>query len=321
MYPPQDLKVLRLIHKTIESVLTHGPEFEALLMSAETVKTDVKFSWLWDARSTEGVYYRWKLWEIVTGSSAAGRVAAVEVFEPSAQIAAIWIPPRRALKYEWAGSLKDVVEDEGFSSEELDDERDDSDREEEGERPVGLLGGEGRRGRGYLGVLERAKLVHLISRIPTQTSRVRRGDVGRVMAFAMEHAEGGMGEEVVAVLVGNILKPLAFTKAAKIDSSDDEDDTPPKPTDENENYAAKIIGLWLISDILSNSSLGIRNAWRYRQLFDTALREKRVFAHLGDVYRTPGWGRMKAEKFRRGVVEGVLEWWEVCSPPPPNLHE
>ena len=28
--------------------------------------------------------------------------------------------------------------------------------------------------------------------------------MGRVMAFAMEHAEGGMGEEVVAVLVANV---------------------------------------------------------------------------------------------------------------------
>lgn len=310
MYPPTDLKVLRLIHKTIESVLTHGAEFEALLMGAESVKTDVKFSWLWDARSPEAVYYRWKMWEIVTGSTSAGRVAAVEVFEPSAQISAIWIPPKKGLKYEWAGSLKDVVEDGDFSSEELEDERDDSDREDAGERPVGLMGGEGRKGRGYLGVLERAKLVHLISRIPTQTSRVRRGDIGRVMAFAMEHAEGGMGEEVVAVLVGNVLKPLAFTKAAKAETDDDEEEKETK-ADEKEDYAAKIIGLWLISDILSNSSLGIRNAWRYRQLFDTALREKRVFAHLGDVYRTSGWGRMKAEKFRRGVVEGVLEWWEV----------
>lgn len=220
MHPPQDLKVLRLIHKTIESVLTQGPEFEALLMSSEVVKNDAKFSWLWDARSPEGVYYRWKLWDIVSGTPGGG---AVDMFEPSSSLSTVWIPPKKGLKYEWTGSLKDVVEDDEFSSEDLEDDRDDSDREDEPERPVGLLGGgEGRRGRGYLGVLERAKLVHLIckkpcpqdseivadvrrtGRIPTQTSKVRRGDVGRVMAFAMEHAEGGMGEEVVAVLVGNV---------------------------------------------------------------------------------------------------------------------
>ncbi|RPB01978.1 hypothetical protein L873DRAFT_1788010 [Choiromyces venosus 120613-1] len=314
---PSDLKVLRLIHKTIESVLTHGPEFEALLMSSNTVKSDVRFSWLWDARSPEGVYYRWKLWEIISGTTRERKVA-VDIFEPSSSLVTIWLPPRKTLKYEWAGTLRDVIEDEGFSSEELEDDRDDSDREEEMERPVGLMGsGDGRRGRGYLGVLERAKLIHLISRIPAQTSKVRRGDVGRVMAFAMEHAEGGMGEEVVAVLVGNdcqqVLKPLAFTKAAKREDASDYDNEGGSEKNNKENpdtSAAKVIGLWLISDILSNSSLGIRNAWRYRQLFDVALREKGVFNHLGKVWKGSGWGRMKAEKFRRGVVEGVLEWWE-----------
>ncbi|CAZ82582.1 unnamed protein product [Tuber melanosporum] len=311
---PSDLKVLRLIHKTIESVLTHGPEFEALLMSSNIVKNDVKFSWLWDARSPEGVYYRWKLWEIISGTPRE-QIGGVDMFEPSSSLTTIWSPPRRMLKYEWAGTLRDVIEDEGFSSEELEDDRDDSDREEEIERPIGLMGiGEERRGRGYLGVLERAKLIHLISRIPTQTSKVRRGDVGRVMAFAMEHAEGGMGEEVVTVLVGNVVKPLAFSKAAKRENTPDGDDYNEVGSENNEGNldtsAAKVIGLWLISDILSNSSLGIRNAWRYRQLFDVALREKGVFSHLGGVWKGSGWGRMKAEKFRRGVVEGVLEWWE-----------
>ncbi|PWW79703.1 hypothetical protein C7212DRAFT_305036, partial [Tuber magnatum] len=95
----------------------------------------------------------------------------------------------------------------------------------------------------------------------------------------MEHAEGGMGEEVVAVLVGNVLKPLAFTKAAKRDNTADDDDLRGSENNEEnpDTSAAKVIGLWLISDILSNSSLGIRNAWRYRQLFDAALREKGVF--------------------------------------------
>ncbi|CUS08356.1 unnamed protein product [Tuber aestivum] len=308
---PADLKVLRLIHKTIESVLTHGPEFEALLMSSNTVKSDIKFSWLWDARSTEGVYYRWKLWEIISGTTWE-RTGGVDLFEPSSSLATTWFPPRRTLKYEWAGALQDVKDDESFSSEELEDDRDESDREDEIERPVGLQGsGESRRGRGFLGVLERAKLIHLISRIPTQTSKVRRGDVGRVMAFAMEHAEGGMGEEVVAVLVGNVLKPFAFTKAALRENTTDDDQRVSENNDESpDTSAARVIGLWLISDILSNSSLGIRNAWRYRQLFDVALREKGVFNHLGRVWKGSGWGRMKAEKFRRGVVEGVLEWWE-----------
>lgn len=164
VHPPQDLKTLKLVHKTIESVLKHGPEFEALLMANEGVKKDPKFSWLWDARSAAGVYYRYKLWEILTGYGELEKrklANAVEVFEPTPAISALWIPPKKSLKYEWAGSLKDVVEDDGFVSDEL--EEDDSDRENGEDRPVGLSGGEGKKGRGYLGVLDRAKLIHLIS--------------------------------------------------------------------------------------------------------------------------------------------------------------
>jgi U2-associated protein SR140 len=316
--PPQDLKVLKLIHRTIESLLTHGTEFEALLMSQDSVRNDPKFAWLWDARSPAGVYYRWKLWEIVTGFSIdKPYTPTVDIFDSAG--GAVWVPPKKPLKYEWASSLKDVVEDYDFMSDELDE--DDSDAEDhrhhDDDRPVGLAGGDGggKKQKGYLGVLESAKLIHLISRIPTATTKVRRGDVGRVMAFAMEHAEGGMGEEIVEILVSNVLNPLACTKAAKRNPEDSEDSAEAAAAMADEKpdaSAAKIVALWIISDVLSNSSLGVRAAWRYRQLFDTALREKRVFEHLGEVYRESGWGRMKAEKFRRMVVEGVLEGWEVC---------
>ncbi|RPB14389.1 hypothetical protein P167DRAFT_563866 [Morchella conica CCBAS932] len=306
--PPNDIRQLRLIHKTLEALITHGPAFEALLMASDDVRSDARFAWLWDARSPAGVYYRWKLWSLVTGQHRPP--PAIEVFEPTPALAALWIPPRRALRYEFAGAMRDVREDSDFSSEELLE-----DDEDEGGAGGGAA--EGVEKRGYLGVLGRAKLVHLVARVPTQTMKVRRGDVGRVMAFAMEHAEGGMGEEVVDVLVGNVLRPLAFTRAAKGEDDDEEEKEKEKEKEEGsgekgaeETHAAKIVALWIISDVLSNSSLGIRNAWRYRQLFDVALRERGVFAHLGEVYRTPGWGRMKAEKFRRGVVEGVLEWWE-----------
>ncbi|KAA8905052.1 hypothetical protein FN846DRAFT_779148 [Sphaerosporella brunnea] len=309
--PPQDLKTLKLIHRTIESLLTHGTEFEALLMSQDSVRNDPKFAWLWDARSPAGVYYRWKLWEIVTGFAIDKQYTpTVEIFDSVA--GAVWVPPRKPLKYEWAGSLKDVVEDYDFMSDELDEDDSDDDHHRDDDRSGGLAGGDGKKQKGYLGVLERAKLIHLVSRMPTTTSKVRRGDVGRVMAFAMEHAEGGMGEEVVQILVSNVLKPLALTKAAKAtDEDSDEDRDKEKDKEEKPDAsAAKIVALWIISDVLSNSSLGVRAAWRYRQLFDTALREKKVFEHLGEIYRESGWGRMKAEKFRRMVVDGVLEGWE-----------
>ena len=323
---PGDLKILKLIHRTIEALLTHGPEFEALLMSQDSVRQDPKFAWLWDARSEAGVYYRWKLWEILTGFSVDKPFTPiVELFDTANSV---WIPPRRPLKYEFANSLEDVVDDYSFQSDEDDDGSDQEhhhhshhhnrhhgrnrshhrhqkhqgQHQDQNQHPHPSQ--QAGPSSSYLGVLERAKLLHLVARVPTTTSKVRRGDVGRVMAFAMEHAEGGKGEEVVAVLVANVLRPLAFTSVAPSASASLEADA----------SSAKIVALWLISDVLSNSSLGVRAAWRYRQLFENALRERRVFAHLGDIYRESGWGRMKAEKFRRMVVEGVLEGWEVRRP-------
>jgi U2-associated protein SR140 len=53
--PPSDLKQLKLIHKTLEALLTYGPEFEALLMSRTDVQREEKWSWLWNPRSPGGV--------------------------------------------------------------------------------------------------------------------------------------------------------------------------------------------------------------------------------------------------------------------------
>jgi U2-associated protein SR140 len=67
---PSDIKQLRLIHKTLENLLNYGPEFEALLMSRPEVQKEEKWAWIWDARSPGGVYYRWKLWQIITDPRA-----------------------------------------------------------------------------------------------------------------------------------------------------------------------------------------------------------------------------------------------------------
>ena len=45
------------------------PEFEALLMTRPEVQRDERWAWLWDPRSPGGVWYRWRLWTILTGAS------------------------------------------------------------------------------------------------------------------------------------------------------------------------------------------------------------------------------------------------------------
>ena len=321
--PPSDLKQLRLIHKTLEALLTHGSEFEALLMSRRDVQLDEKWAWLWDSRSIGGVYYRWKLWDILTGSSRRrGRnfsSAPQRVFEGGAE----WAMPERPLQYEYATRLEDFVSDSDYDSSEEEDSGDEGRRRyahHHGGAPPPdgpSLAGDSE---AYLNPLQKAKLTHLLARLPITNAKLRRGDVARITAFAIQHAGEG-AEEVVQMITSNVQKPFSFTSAnsdrkTSTENKYDEDpaeDTPKPPANEKEKEdtsPAKLIGLYLISDILSSSSTsGVRHAWRYRQLFEAAFKRQKTFEHLGRLDKEMGWGRLRAEKWKRSV-QSVLGLWE-----------
>jgi len=57
----------------------------------------------------------------------------------------------------------------------------------------------------------------------------------------------------------------------------------------------------------------VRHAWRYRQLFETALKQRRVFERLGRMEKRMNWGRLRAEKWKRSVgnILGLWEGWCV----------
>ncbi|KAF8462967.1 hypothetical protein BDZ91DRAFT_732763 [Kalaharituber pfeilii] len=346
--PPTNLRMLKLIHKTVESVFTHGPEFEALLMSNESVRKDEKWSFLFDTRGEAHAYYRWRLWEVLSGATYTDLTSlsrGVEIFEGPNQ--PLWVPPKRSLRYEWAGNLEDIVDDpdyrsdgdlSGSDSDNDEGRRDRAHRDGSGPLPHGGLGLDssgGKDTRTYLGPLKRAKLMWLVSRVPTSTTKVRRGDIARVMAFAIENAAAA--EEVVEVLVGNVVRPLGFQKqllegnagedgkGEREGSTDDKQETLERKEEkererETDVSGAKVVALYLLSDVLSNSSLGVRNAWRYRGLVEQKLREAKVMESLGGTYRSEGWGRIRREKFRR-LVTGVLGLWESWNVFPQGTHE
>jgi U2-associated protein SR140 len=71
-----------------------------------------------------------------------------------------------------------------------------------------------------------------------------------------------------------------------------------------------LAGLYAVSDILSSSSTsGIRHAWRFRQSFESALKERKTFEALGLMATKLHWGRLKAEKWKRSVGM-ILNLWE-----------
>lgn len=344
---PSNLKELKLIHRTIESLLSHGPEFEALLMSRPGVQRSEKWHWIWNPRSKGGVYYRWKLWDVITdagakrertrsayglasstASSAGGRIMPMVLFEGEAA----WIPPegkgkgskKRGLPFEYTTRFEELVSDEDYDSSDEEDDDDEARRRREGagsDAPTSALNPEDE-GPSYLTPLHKAKLTHLLSRLPTSTGRLRKGDVARVTAFAIEHAGSG-AEEIVDMAVRNVLRPFSWTRANPglddvVDAfrRDDAafnvnvDGTSQQQQQKPDTSSSKLIALYLISDILSSSSTsGVRHAWRYRTLFETALSTHNIFSHLGRIEKELGWGKLRAEKWRRSV-RSVLSLWD-----------
>lgn len=325
--PPSDLKQLKLIHKTLEALLTHGPEFEALLMSRADVQKDQKWAWLWDPRSAGGVWYRWRLWDILTGAQKrikTGRTRNADPIQTVFDGGAAWAAPERVLPFEYVTDIEEFVSDSEYDSSEDEDSGDEGRRRHQHYQggappPEGMLGVIDAESQAYLNPLQKAKLVHLLARLPTTNAKLRRGDVARVTAFAIQRAGEG-AEEVVDMITANVHNPFALSAAnperksgiedfaQRDDEEGIEDDK--KPTEKEDSSSARLIALYIISDILSSSSTsGVRHAWRYRQLFEAALKQKKTFESLGRMEKKMHWGRLRGEKWKRSV-NSVLALWE-----------
>ena len=314
---PSDLKQLKLIHKTLENLLNHGPEFEALLMSRPEIQREEKWAWLWDPRSSGGVYYRWKLWDILTNprsTRARKQRDGSLLFDGGAR----WFPAETDIKHEYTTRMDEFVSDDDYNSSDEESEPEDDRRNPGGGPPPDAMGGVNE-GMGYMNPLHRAKFTHLLARLPTTHAKLRRGDIARATAFAIEHAGAG-AEEVVDMAVSNILNPFSCTGANPYRDSEQNDpgdsmgdENGPSQSTSKESVdpsAAKLVGLYIVSDILSSSATsGVRHSWRYRQLFESALKSRRVFEHLGRLEKDLKWGRLKAEKWKRSVGN-LLHLWE-----------
>ncbi|KAF4454561.1 U2 snRNP-associated SURP motif-containing protein [Fusarium austroafricanum] len=299
--PPSEVRTIQLISKVIESVLAHGPEFEALLMSRPEVQREEKWAWIWNARSQGGIWYRWRLWEVITGSQQSRQKGKyVPLFDGSHA----WRAPEKNLRFEYTTKLDEFVSDSEYNSsdeEDFDDENKRENTDAESEKT-------------FLNPLEKAKLTHLLARLPTSMSRLRKGDVARVTSFAITHASRGV-DEVVAMITFNVEKPFALT-GANPDKKFEGKDVQSGAQEEASNNegpdisAASLVGLYVVSDILSSSSTsGVRHAWRFRQLFETSLKDRKTFETLGLMAERLKWGRLRAEKWKRSI-HLVLNLWE-----------
>lgn len=127
----------------------------------------------------------------------------------------------------------------------------------------------------------------------------QREQVARCMSYALQHADAT--EEVCCPGTKSQLRcrsERALQVAEVLIQSLMIDMTP---------IPRKLARLYVISDILHNSSSSMPNAWKFRQAFEKALPP--AFDHLNVIYRSfPG--RMKAEGFRK-QVGAVLTIWQT----------
>jgi len=110
---------------------------------------------------------------------------------------------------------------------------------------------------------------------------LERGSILNAMVFAIEHAEAA--DDIIAILCNSLLIKT----------------TPMYPT--------KIARLYLISDILHNSSASAPNAWKYRTGFESHLGN--IIDHFNSIWKSVD-ARLKAEQIRQSVL-AILNTWEM----------
>ncbi|XP_076024386.1 U2 snRNP-associated SURP motif-containing protein isoform X2 [Genypterus blacodes] len=85
---PTERNLLILIHRMIEFVVREGPMFEAIIMNKE--KNNPEYRFLFDNKSQDHVYYRWKLYTILQGESPTKwRSSDFRMFRGGS----VWRPP------------------------------------------------------------------------------------------------------------------------------------------------------------------------------------------------------------------------------------
>ncbi|KAL1514271.1 hypothetical protein ABEB36_003554 [Hypothenemus hampei] len=85
---PLNKRVLFLTHRMVEYVIKEGPLFEAIIMNNEIGNFEYEF--LFDNKSPDHVYYRWKLFSILQGAGTRQwKMDPFRMFEGGS----IWLPP------------------------------------------------------------------------------------------------------------------------------------------------------------------------------------------------------------------------------------
>ncbi|KAH0009287.1 hypothetical protein KCU78_g10808, partial [Aureobasidium melanogenum] len=377
--PPSDLKQLAIVNKTVEKLITYGPEWECMLMAQPDVQHGEHWAWLFDNTSQGHVWYRWLVYQYYAAQPLAKIGQDSHQWSMLDELARMnnhvrlfddgpfWVPPPEKPRYEHAQNLADLMSDSGYVSSDLDtDDEDDHIIQNQGVAPEDPSVSRPR----YLNPYRKAKLTFFLNHLPDSTGYLCEGDVQAVTDLVIKFS-GQSAEEVVDMLVSNLENPFRFSVNYKIDRTrdenedgedDDEDnydpevdgprasfgmlggghddgdaeeatskdttemqvdqdnDTKPETSSGKDISGAQLVGLYVISDALAATSVsGVRDAWKYRSLFESALTSRQIFEKLGRMPKQYGWGRVRSEQWKSRITV-VLDCWERESIFAPESH-
>eukprot|EP00471_Norrisiella_sphaerica_P004924 CAMPEP_0184483122 /NCGR_PEP_ID=MMETSP0113_2-20130426/4736_1 /TAXON_ID=91329 /ORGANISM="Norrisiella sphaerica, Strain BC52" /LENGTH=692 /DNA_ID=CAMNT_0026863309 /DNA_START=147 /DNA_END=2225 /DNA_ORIENTATION=+ len=267
---PGDAKVRRRIDHLAKYVSQNGHIFEKAVMTKEM--KNPKFFFLFQAHTPQHLYYRWKVYMICQGDTEEKWRE-----EPFQMILGgpYWIPPSME-------DMKKAIEEGVKETAERERERDRSrsPRRRRDKEDRDRERGRDRRKRGSsrrLRSRERDEFEDRLRGLTLNKTKIAYG-----MGFALDHAEEA--KEIVEII----------TEALSLDET-------PIPK--------KVARLYLVSDILYNSTAPVRNASAYRTEFRDQL--PKIFESLHRTYKNIE-GRITANAMRERVTK-VLRVWQVWS--------
>uniref|UniRef100_A0A6G1S3S7 U2 snRNP-associated SURP motif-containing protein n=2 Tax=Aceria tosichella TaxID=561515 RepID=A0A6G1S3S7_9ACAR len=239
---PQDRSLLDRIHKTIEFVIREGPVFESIITAREHKNSD--YSFLYDYDSAEHIYYRWRLYSILHGDNPyAWRTEEFRMFEGGP----LWRPP--PLNPFADGMPLELVEKlTGISKDTIVNAATNAHRLLNFNEKSASLSESSSSCKSKLNQAKSRTLRNILRDLePTKTS------IGSAMLFCINHSYAA--EEII----DSIKDSLSVTGTS---------------------IKRKLALLFLISDILNNSSASVTNASYFREGFRDKL--DHIFLEMRD---------------------------------------
>ncbi|OQV22289.1 U2 snRNP-associated SURP motif-containing protein [Hypsibius exemplaris] len=196
---PSERAILSTIHRVIEFIVREGPMFEAMLMQRE--KGNPQYRFLFDNRSNEHVYFRWKLFSILQGETPTQwRTKEFRMFAGGP----MWKPP--PVNPYSSGMPEELVEkgDETAYVREPRSRRGGGSSRDRKDHPVSS-------GKAGLSESDRTKLTQMLNDLTPS-----RDSVADTMVFCIDHAD--VADDIMATIVTSLQseEDSPLKKVAKI---------------------------------------------------------------------------------------------------------